>query len=358
MWPNRRLCDLLQIEHPIILAPMAGPGTPELAAAVSNAGGLGSFGCGETSPEKLCDVAKQLRAGTSRPFNLNFFIYPAPRPDEAVFSRTFDRLRPYYDELGIAVPPAVIPSERQGFDSAKLAVVLEIRPPVVSFHFGVPDAAAIAALKQAGIVLLSSATTVAEARTLAASGIDAVIAQGWEAGGHQGSHVPTEPGDGIGSMALVPQIADAIDLPVIAAGGIADGRGIVAAFALGASGVQIGTGFLSCTEAGTDAAWRAAIKSANGSDTIVTKAFSGRSARVRRTRYALDMEKNPDGLPDFPSMYALSAPLFEHAEATGSEDFAFQLHGQAAALSRELPAGTLFRTLVTEAQEVFAALSG
>ncbi|WP_312891308.1 NAD(P)H-dependent flavin oxidoreductase [Mesorhizobium silamurunense] len=204
-------------------------------------------------------------------------------------------------------------------------------------------------------MIISTATNVAEARKLADCGADAVIAQGWEAGGHRGSHVPSGPGDGVGTMALVPQIVDAVKLPIIAAGGIADGRGIAAAFALGASGVQIGTGFLSCDEAGTDAPRRALIRSATDTDTMVTDAFSGRAARAKRTRYALEMEESRTPLPDFPQMYALTAPLgdADHARL----DFAFHLYGQAAALNRELPAGELMHALVAEAKGIFDTLS-
>lgn len=357
MWPNRRLCNLLKIEHPVIQAPMAGSATPELAAAVSNAGGLGSLGCAEMLQDELHSAVRQVRAGTNCPFNLNFFVHPAPRTSPAVLAQAIDRLLPYYAELSLAAPRDGLPKMGPGFDDAKLELVLAIRPPVVSFHFGVPCAAVIAKLKEAGIVLLSTATTVAEARRLAASGIDAVIAQGWEAGGHRGSHVPTDPCDGVGTVALVPQVVDAVDLPVIAAGGIADGRGIAAAFALGASGVQIGTGFLSCHEAGTDAARRALIRSASDMDTMVTDAFSGRAVRVKRTRYALEMEKRRAPLPDFPSMYALTAPLWGTENAMQNEDFAFHIYGQAASLNRELSAAELMRSLVSEAREVFGRLS-
>ncbi|OBQ95275.1 hypothetical protein A9K66_05405 [Mesorhizobium sp. AA23] len=354
VWPNRRLCDLLKIEHPIIQAPMAGSATPELAAAVSNAGGLGSLGCASMLPDGLRTAARQLRASTERPFNLNFFVFPRPDTSDAVLTQVIDRLRPYYKELSLDEPSRRLPPIGPGFDEEKLELLLEIRPPVVSFHFGIPDAAAVAKLKQAGIVVLSTATNVAEARQLADGGADAVIAQGWEAGGHRGSHAPNRPGDGVGTLALVPQVVDAVKLPVIAAGGIADGRGIAAAFALGASGVQIGTGFLSCDEAGTDGPRRALIRAATDMDTMVTDAFTGRAARARRTRFALEMEVNRAHLPDFPQMVALSAPL---GEAGAKGDFAFHLYGQAAALNRELPAGELMQTLVAETGEVFEALS-
>jgi nitronate monooxygenase len=357
MWPNSRLCDLLEIEHPIIQAPMAGSATPALAAAVSNAGGLGSLGCGTMTAQELRGVVGELWTGTNRPFNLNFFAHPAPDTSAKALAPTIERLRRYYEELSLGSPPSSLPPMGPGFDQAKLDLVLELKPPVVSFHFGLPDANAIAGLKEVGAVVICTATTVAEARQLAANGIDAIIAQGWEAGGHRGSHVPTEPGDGVGTMALVPQVVDAVDLPVIAAGGIADGRGIAAAFALGASGVQIGTAFLCCHEAGTDEIRRSLIRSATEMDTMVTDAVSGRSARMRRTRYAVEMESSRMRLADFPAMYALTAPLGEAKRASKSEDFAFHLYGQAAALARELPAAELMRQLVTEAGSVFKSLN-
>lgn len=208
----------------------------------------------------------------------------------------------------------------------------------------------------AAAVLLSTATTVAEARRLEAAGMDAVIAQGREAGGHRGSHGWSAPADGVGTLALVPQVVDAVRLPVIAAGGIGDGRGIAAALALGASGVQMGTGFLSCPEGGTDEPRRAAIAAATDEDTMVTDAFSGRSARAKRSRYAQEMAERGRRLPDFPSMYALSEPLLEANSTTGNGEFAFHLYGQAAALNRALPAAELVQ-LVAETREVIRCLA-
>ena len=351
MWPDRRLCDLLRIEHPIIQAPMAGSATPELAVAVANAGGLGSLGCATMAAEEVREAMARVRAKTNRPFNLNFFVHPPPATAPAVAARTIERLKPYYDAIG-APPPATLPDLPGGFEAWTLDLLLDLGPPVVSFHFGVPDAASIAALKAAEIVLLASATTVAEARRLEAAGIDAVIAQGYEAGGHRGSHRPTRAADGIGVMALVPQIADAVELPVIAAGGIGDGRGIAAAFALGASGVQLGTAFLSCPEAATDPMRRAAIAAATDEDTMVTEAVSGRAARARRSRYAEAMAESPEPLPDFPQLYALTMPLVAAHRADLDGEVGFHLYGQAAALNRALPAADLVARLVAETAAV------
>lgn len=354
MWPDRRLCELFKIDHPIIQAPMAGSTTPELASAVSNMGGLGSLGCGEMTAEEICAAAAAMRAGTNRPFNLNFFVQDAPKTDAVVFERTRERLRVWYNAFCLGEPPKELSDLGPTFDDERLSLLLEIRPAIVSFHFGVPRRDAIAALKNAGIILISSATTVAEARALEASGMDAVIAQGWEAGGHRGSHQPTDPGSDVGTFALVPQIADAVAVPVIAAGGVGDGRGIAAAFALGASGVQMGTAFLSCPEAATDELRRALLRKASDTDTMVTDAFSGRSARAMRSRFAEEMEKTREPLPAFRQMYGLSVPLIE---AAPDRDASFHLYGQAAGLNRDLPAAELFRRLVDEAAEVFRRVS-
>jgi len=353
MWPNRSLCDLLKIEIPIIQAPMAGSTTPELASAVSNAGALGSHGCGASSPSEVRQDFEALKGGTNRPFNLNFFANEAPRTGEAVLERTRERLRPWYEKLGLGEPPDTLPQLEPGFDEERLQLILELRPAVVSFHFGYPEVANIAAMKAAGIKLLSSATSVSEAKALEAAGFDAIIAQGWEAGGHRGSHTPTAPADAVSTLALTPQIVDAVSVPVIAAGGIADGRGIAAAFALGAAGVQIGTGFLSCPEAATDEPRRAFIRNAGDTDTKVTDAFSGRACRTRRSRLAEEMEQARGPLVAFRQMYALTNPIVEAAE---DDEASFHLYGQAAPLNRELPAAELVAVLVEETQAIFARL--
>ncbi len=354
MWPDHRLCDLLGIDHPIIQAPMMGSCTPAMASAVANAGGLGSLGCGEKSPETIRQDAEAIRARTNRSFNLNFFVIAAESTDPAVLASTRDRLKPWYDDLNLGDPPSDIPEVDLAFDERRLEVVLSLKPKVVSFHFGYPEQRFIDAMKNAGIVLLSSATNVAEARALEAAGMDAIIAQGWEAGGHRGSHVPTAPHDGVGTMALVPQVADAVSVPVIAAGGIGDGRGIAAALALGASGVQMGTAFLNTPEAATEQARRQRLRTATDRDTMVTDAFSGRSARAMRSRYAEEMESRRQALPPFPKMYALSSPI---RNAADDSEASFFLYGQAASLSKEVPAGDLVDQLVQEAQEVMMRLS-
>lgn len=352
-WPDPRLCQLLGIEHPIVQAPMAGSATPDLAAAVGNAGGLGSLGLALNGAEAVRVACAEMRARTNAGFNLNFFVMPE-LPVQTAGDRAAmrQRLSGHYTALGLGpVPdsePEVPPS---GLPKAVLEAILAERPRVVSFHFGLPDGAAMARLKAAGIVVLCSATTVAEARALEAAGVDAMIAQGWEAGGHRGSHRPNLPGDGVGTMALVPQVVDAVRVPVIAAGGIGDARGIAAAMMLGAAGVQMGTAFLACPEAGTDDRRRALLAKASDTDTMVTDAYSGRAARAMRSRYAEDMAALAGRLAPYPEMYRFSGPL---EDADGGALASFHLYGQAAALSRAIPAARLVEDLAGGALSLLA----
>lgn len=350
MWPKNHLTDLLGIKHPIIQAPMAGSTTVELVAAVSNAGGIGSMGYAETPNETIAEDAKKIRALTDKPFNLNFFAHQTPANRSEVVESTRARLKPFYSEAGLGEIPQDVTRPLLTFTEEKLELLLEIKPPLVSFHFGLPDSSSIELLKVAGCRILCSATTTAEAVALEQSGVDIVVAQGWEAGGHRGSFEVNHEDHGVGSMALVPQIADAVSIPVVAAGGIADGRGIAAAFMLGASGVQMGTAFLSCPEASVSETHLEAIRNARDDDTRLTKAFSGRPARARSNNYIESIAAERLPLPDFPTMYTLSDPLREASDDT--LDNRFLLYGQAAALNREMPAAELIQTLVTEARNL------
>lgn len=357
MWPDNRLTGLLEIEHPIVQAPMLGSAYPVLAACVSNAGGLGSLACGELPADNIRRLADEMRSASNRPFNMNFFVRNTlPSASRGAIEIATGKLSRFYHELDIGEVPNDLPEPSLAFDQASAELVAEIGPPVVSFHFGVPEPAAIETLKKAGIKLMSSATNVAEAVALVDAGMDAVIAQGWEAGGHRGSHRPTKPGEGIGTMALIPQVVDAVSVPVIAAGGIGDARGIAAAFALGASGVQIGTAFLSCPEAATDPRRRELLKRASDADTMVTDAVSGRSARAVKSPYAEAMAPVAGELPEFPLMYALAGPALEASRERGSDLVSFHLYGQAAALNVELPAAELVEKFVDESAEIFERL--
>lgn len=350
MWPDSRLTDLLGIEHPILQAPMLGTCTPELAAAVSHAGGLGAHACGALNAEEVQARASAVSQITNAPVNLNFFVVrPEGRTPDA---DALNHLARYYHDHDLGTPPAVPdpPAPAPGPDV--IEVICRAAPRVVSFHFGLPAKDDLAKIKAAGCIVLSTATTVAEARALEDAGVDAIIAQGWEAGGHRGSHEPSLPGDGVGTLALVPQIVDAVSVPVIAAGGIGDGRGIAAAFALGASGVQMGTVFLKCDEAATSAAARARLTESGDAGTMVTDAVSGRSARGARTDFAADLAPYAGQLPEFPTLYTLTRPLLE----AGVMDFS--LHGQAGVYARQMPVAALLEQLVEETFTQFKNLAG
>jgi nitronate monooxygenase len=346
------LTDLLRIEHPVIQAPMAGVATPKLAAAVSRAGALGSLGSAVLPPDELVGQARVVRDATDRPFNVNFFCHEPPELADPDVARSRERFDVLYRELGLDPPDPFVPPI--AFDDARLEALLEIRPTVASFHFGLPDNAALEAIRDAGCRVLASATTVAEAEELAGRGVDVVIAQGAEAGGHRGSFlVPGDDGP-VGTLALVPQVVDAVDVPVIAAGGIADGRGLAAALALGAAGAQIGTAFLACPEAATHPLYREALLSARAEATTVTRALSGRPARALRNR-AVE-EGGGDPLP-FPAQASVTRPLGEAAAARGSADFLAMWAGQGAPLAREMPAAELVKGIVRDAERVLTALA-
>ncbi|MGF1561685.1 MAG: NAD(P)H-dependent flavin oxidoreductase [Geminicoccaceae bacterium] len=353
MWPKRDLIDLLQIEHPILQAPMVGAATPAMAAAVSAAGGLGGLGCGSINAEAIRAEVDDLRSMTNRPYNLNFFVHPEPETKPEIDAATAARVQPFYDANGLGQAPTTSVAAYPSFSATTLDLLLELRPAVVSFHFGAPELHVTKALHDAGCIVLSSATTVAEARALEAAGMDAIIAQGWEAGGHRGSFDVSFEDAGVGTLALVPQIVDAVSVPVIAAGGIADGRGIAAAFALGASGVQIGTAFLSAPESKINDNHRAALRTASDDSTRLTRAFSGRAARAHNTDYIEAMNRERAALPDYPAMYSFSDPL----RKTGKPELQFMLYGQAAAMNRDLPATELMAWLIEDTAAVLRRLS-
>ncbi len=345
MWPVTRIQELIGIAHPIAQAPMAGgPTTPELVAAVSEAGGLGGFGSAYRTPDQIREEIRAVRRLTGRPFAVNLFVEGPVRRDDALIAAMIERLRPYHEELGLQAPQA--PATPEPVFRAQVEVVLEERVPVFSWTFGIPPADILAACRERGIVTIGTATSVREALALAEAGVDAVTAQGYEAGGHQGSFM--KPGDAapVGTLALVPQVADAVDLPVLAAGGIADARGIAAALCLGAAGVQIGTAYLGCPETGTSPAHREALRTATDESTELTRAFSGRTARGIRNRM-LDALRGVE-TPAFPLQNSLTQPLRKAAAAAGRAEFLSLWAGQAAALAQTEPAGELTRRLAAE----------
>jgi nitronate monooxygenase len=358
MWPKTQLVDLLQIAHPVIQAPMAGLGTVELAAAVCAGGGLGSIGCALQQPEAAASTIRDLQARTSRPFNVNFFCHRPARDDARLQRAWYQRLSPYYRELRVAgTVPRV--SELAPFGESMCSVIEGTRPRVVSFHFGLPDAVFLDRIRAAGCCVMSSATTVEEALWLEAKGADVVIAQGHEAGGHRATFLRSDPDAAAqqpGMVALVPQVVDAVKVPVVAAGGIADGRGIAAAFALGAAGVQIGTAYLRCPEAATTQLHREALRHSSADATLLTNVFTGRPARAICNRIIREIGPILGELPDFPFASGALAPLRAAAEAKGAADFTPLWSGQAAPLGRSLPAKLLTVTLASEAMERFCAL--
>jgi nitronate monooxygenase len=356
MWPDRRYLDLVGIAAPIIQAPMAGANGAELAIAVSRAGGLGSLPCGMLSLAAARSELERVRQQTPGPLNANFFCHTTPEPDAAAERRWQQKLSPYYAELGLA-PGAATGASRAPFDAAMCALMVELTPRVVSFHYGLPEAALLARLKAAGIVIQASATTVAEARWLEAHGADAIIAQGLEAGGHRGMFLTDDLSAQVGTLALVPQVVDAVTVPVIASGAIADARGIVAALALGASAVQIGTAYLLCHEAKISEPFRAALRAAGDQSTVLTNVFSGRAARSIRNRLIRELGPLSSQAPAFPLAAAGTQPLRLAAEARGSADFSPLLAGQAAALACEMSATALTRKLANEAGALLARLA-
>ena len=348
-WPDRRILDLFGIETPVIQAPMAGPGTPELAIAVSEAGGLGSLPCASLSLDQARHGVAAIRHATSKPFNLNFFCHTPSAFDPARELAWRARLAPYAEEFGLDPLAPVPPSNRNPFDDAFCTLVEETRPEVVSFHFGLPDKALLDRVKATGAKVISSATTVAEARWLEDHGCDAVIAMGLEAGGHRGMFLGKDSARQVGTFALVPQVADAVKVPVIAAGGIADARGVVAAMALGAAAVQIGTAYLFCPEARTPAVHLQALQSAADDDTTLTNLFTGGLARGIINRLMREVGPISPLAPAFPLAGGAVAPLRAAAEPKGSGDFQSLWSGQAARLASATPAGDLTRKLAAEA---------
>jgi nitronate monooxygenase len=343
----------LGIELPIIQAPMAGVSTPEMAAAVSNAGGLGSIGVGASDPEAARAMIRAVRAGTDRPFNVNVFCHAPAAPDPAREAAWVARLAPAFARYG-ATPPARLREIYTSFtaDAAVRAVLLAEKPPVVSFHFGLPPRAVIGALRAAGIVLLATATNPAEGRAVAAAGVDAVVAQGYEAGGHRGVFDPAAPDDCLGTTALTRLLVKTLDIPVIAAGGIMDGAGVAAVLALGAMAAQLGTAFIACPESSADAGYRAALLGPPAQHTVMTAAISGRPARCLANRFtALGATVPAAAIPDYPIAYDAAKALHAAAKPRGEFGYGAQWAGQGAPLARSLRAAELVARLRDEMEQ-------
>jgi nitronate monooxygenase len=353
---DNRFTQLVGVELPIIQAPMAGSSDAQLAIAVSEAGGLGSLPCGMLSAEQVRASYQMIRQRTARPVNLNFLCHRVASVDDDRERGWRELLLRYYSELGLdPASPVSLPS-RGPFDEAMCDVVAELKPAVVSFHFGLPSTQLVERVRNTGARIVSSATTVEEARWLEAEGCDAVIAQGLEAGGHRGMFLTKDIASQVGTFALTPQIADAVKIPVIAAGGIADARGILAALVLGAAAVQMGTAYLRCPESRASAVHRKALELAREDQTVLTNVITGRPARGIINRIIREVGPINPLAPEFPRATEALAPLRAKAEQTGSSDFSPIWAGQSARMCQEIPAGVLTRTFAQDAVRLLKEL--
>ena len=339
------LRDLFHIELPIIQAPMAGVQGSALAIAVSEAGGLGSLPCAMLSLSAMESEIQAVRAQTHRPFNVNFFCHQPPAANPERDQAWRESLAPYYAELGLNPADPVAAASRLPFNRDMADLICAYRPPVVSFHFGLPASELVEQVRSSGAKIVSSATTVDEALWLESQGVDAVIAQGLEAGGHRGMFLTTDLLSQVGTMALLPQMVRALKIPVIAAGGIADAAGVKAAMTLGASGVQVGTAYLLSPEANTSTVHRRALQAPSARITALTNIYSGRPARGIVNRLMREMGPINPRAPEFPLAAAASAPLRTQAESLGSGDFTPLWAGQNVSGCVDLPAGEITRAL-------------
>ena len=348
-WPDTRLLELFGVELPIIQAPMANATGIDMAVAVAEAGALGSYPCAALTDEKITEGVATLRARTKKPINLNFFCHHVAPADPERDAAWLNKLAPYYAELGAETPKVPLKATIVPFTVTTCRVVEQIKPHVVSFHFGLPEPELVARVRKAGCKIISSATTLREALWLAERGVDAIIAQGSEAGGHRGMFLETDTTTQIGTFALVQQIVEAVKVPVIAAGGIGDGRSITAAFVLGAAGVQLGTAYLGCPEATISALHREALRK-QGRETIITNVLSGRPARSILNRMIREQGPiNTSTLPAYPLATPALAPLRAKAEAKGLTDFSPLWSGQGAPPQEGIGAKELTEKFADEA---------
>jgi nitronate monooxygenase len=358
MWPDRRVLELFKTEFPIVLAPMAGVMDADLVIAAAQGGALGSLPCAMLSVEKAREQVNIIRQRASVPVNMNFFCHTPVDADPKREAGWKQRLAAYYREFGVDPAAPINAANRAPFDAAMCELVEELKPEVVSFHFGLPEKALVARVKAAGCIVMSSATIVKEAIWLEENGADVVIAQGAEAGGHRGMFLTGNIAEQPGTFALVPQVVDAVKVPVIAAGGIADGRGIAAAFALGAAGVQIGTAYLRCPESRVSAPARVALAQALDDSTVITNVMTGRPARGVANRVMREVGPISPDAPAFPHAATGLAPLKAAAEKLGKVDFTNLWAGQAVRLGREMPAAELTRALAGAALARMSRMAG
>jgi len=344
------LLEKLGIGLPLIQAPMAGVSSPALATAVSDAGALGSIGVGATDAPGAEKMISAVRAGTARALNVNVFCHQPPSADSPIESAWLTRLQPEFEKFGARTPQQLKQIYRSFVeDDAMLRLLRDARPTVVSFHFGLPSSDRIQVLREAGITLVASVTSIAEGRLAAAASVDAVVAQGYEAGGHRGVFDPDAHDDRLGTMALTRLLVRELNVPVIAAGGIMDGAGISAALRLGAVAAQLGTAFIACPESDADAGYRAALMSDAAHHTVMTRAISGRPARCLRNKFTTFGSDVPDRqIPAYPLAYDAGKALNAAAKSVGDSGYGAQWAGQGAPMARALPAAQLVRTLASE----------
>lgn len=359
MWMKTRVTERLKIEYPIIQGPFGGGySTTKLAATVSNAGGLGSIGAYQMEPVEIQETIRELRTLTTAPFAINLWIPVAGEHEqelsEDAYQTQIQRLAPYYEELGVTPPPYVRNSPTHFKEQVE--ALLEASPPVFSFIFGIPPHEVLEECRKRGIITMGVATSADEAVAIEAAGVDIVIASGAEAGGHRASFLRT-PDESPGTLALVPQVADRVKIPIVAAGGIADGRGIAAAFALGAEGVQAGTAFLACEESDISEVYRAALRSDAGRYTALTNAFTGRYGRTLKNRFVAEMKSGETEIPPFPFQMWLTSPLRQAAAEVGNTEYLAFWSGQSAPLIRHTKAAEVMQFLVEDAGRVFERLA-
>ncbi|EOZ9299962.1 NAD(P)H-dependent flavin oxidoreductase [Enterobacter hormaechei] len=347
---NNTLCERLNIRYPIIQAPMAGVSTPDMAAAVSNAGALGCISVGASTPGQAEKMINKTQSMTEKPFGVNVFCHAHAQRNEVLENAWIERFRELFARYEAEIPPVLTEIYSSFQDNESMTdVLLAAAPACVSFHFGVPSSRVVNRFRKHGIVTCATATSVREALLIEAAGIDFIVAQGYEAGGHRGIFEPREDDSQHSTFTLVQTVRKACRLPVIAAGGIMDGAGIAAMLRIGACGVQMGTAFVLCPESSANEAYRQALKSDNAASTMMVTAISGRPARCITNDFcalARDIEK--DCIPPYPLAYALGKSLATAAAARGDHGFGVQWAGQGAALAREMPAADLVRTLVSE----------
>lgn len=351
-WPKTRLTKLLGLRYPIVQAPMASVTTPEMVAAVSEAGGLGSLGAAMTPPDALQTEIRRIRELTDRPFAVNLFAWSEDPPAaHDALAAMRDHLAPHREALELDEPALPSPPQMTAMLEAQLGVIADERVPVFSFTFGIPG---LERVKEAGAIVIGTATTPEEAARLEATGVDAVIAQGAEAGGHRGAFLADPERSLVGLVALLPQIADRVEIPVIAAGGIMDGRGIAAALALGADGASLGTAYLVCEESAASDTHKRLVAEASPEATVITSVYSGRAARALRTPLIEELESSRLAIPPFPLQGMLTRALNTSAVEQGDEERMLLLSGQAGALARPMSAGQLTARLAAETHEILA----